>query len=801
MSITQMITRSGLGLAVVIFFVPIVFAEKSSQLERERELVDEYCVVCHDTVTKSGGFSWDTLDIENPAQNAERAEKVIRKLRSGMMPPAGLPRPEKNALESLAGSLEKRVDAVAAVQPYTKAPILHRVNRREYRNSIRDLLTIEVDVEAILPPDSRTGGFDNLSDALAVTPALMQAYVRAADKISRLAVGDTAAPAIMTKFNVPKVENQMKHVPGTPFGTRGGLGAVHNFPADGEYTFGIELHYYYTGELIGSNLPESLQGQQIEISVDGERVFVFTIDPLQEESSTVMVTSPITIQAGPRQVAAAFVSMFDGPVEDQYHLVNQTLMDSSIALHAGMTALPHLQTLTVTGPINVTGISATPSRQKIFTCYPDDPSMERACADEILSNLATRAFRRPVTRGDLESLMEMYDVGRQGGDFETGVRTGVQAIIAKPEFVFRFERVPRDVSPGSRYRISDIELASRLSYFLWSTAPDEELLDIASNGKLSNEVVLDQQVKRMLSSPQASTLATNFAAQWLHLSKIEEIHPEPTIFPNYTKNLAYAMRREVELLFDSIIREDRNVLDLLTAEYTYVDETLAEHYGIPNVLGNRFRRVELDDPNRFGLLGKGAFLTVTSLATRTSPVARGSYVLEVLVGAPPPNPPADVPALKESVNNQRILTVRERMEEHRENPACSACHQIMDPIGLTLENFDATGRWRVSDGGLTIDPRAQMYDGTKLDGPASLRRALLERREAFVSSFAKGLLAYGLGRVLDYRDMPTVRLISREASQSNNHFSTFVLAIVKSAPFQMRTLDVILDEEEAEYNQ
>ena len=414
---------------------------------------------------------------------------------------------------------------------------------------------------------------------------------------------------------------------------------------------------------------------------------------------------------------------------------------------------------------------------------------------EIITKLSAKAFRRPTNPEDLEGLMEMYKVGRAEGDFETGIRTVVQALIAKPEFVFRFERVPEGVEPGQSYRISDIELASRLSFFLWSTLPDDELIGIASQGRLREEGVLESQVRRLLAHPRAETLSANFASQWLRLAGIEEMAPEPTIFPDYTRNLSESMRREVELLFHSIVQEDRNVLDLLTADYTFVNETLARHYEIPDIVGNRFRRVQLDDPNRFGLLGKGGVLTLTSLANRTSPVARGKYVLEVLVGSPPPNPPPVVPPFKESVNNEPVRTVRERMELHRENPVCNACHQIMDPIGLTMENFDAIGRWRDRDGEDRIDPSATMYDGTPLDGVVSLSQALLDRSEAFLGNFSENLLAYGIGRVLDYRDMPTARAIRRAAANDNNRFATFVMSVVESAPFQMRTLSPATDEQ------
>jgi hypothetical protein len=743
---------------------------------------------------KNGGFSWTDLDIAHPDANTQQAEKVIRKLRAGMMPPSGQPRPSSAAVDSFVKAFETRIDEAAAAHPYSKAPELHRMNRREYHNEIRDLLNVDVDVSALLPPDARTGSFDNMSDALTINPTLMQAYVRAADKIARLAVGDPETAPAQVKYDVPKVVNQMRHVEGAPFGTRGGTAVVHNFPADGDYTFKLEFWYYYLGELIGGNLPENLQGQEVEVSVDGERVAVFKLDPLMEEQSGKLTTPAIHIKAGPRRLAAAFVTKADGPVEDQYRLVEQTIMDVSVGLHTGMTTLPHLQTLTVIGPLKVTGISETPSRKKIFTCHPTKASEEEACATTIITDLATRAFRRPSTPEDMESLLEMYRAGRAEGSFEAGIRTAVQAIIAKPEFVFRFEQVPSGVRPGESYRITDLELASRLSYFLWSTAPDDQLIEVASQGKLRDPAVLDRQVKRMLADSRSETLSTNFAAQWLRLTGLEEIHPEPTIFPNYTRNLAQSMKRETELLFDSLVREDRNVMDLMTADYTFVDEVLAKHYGIPNVSGPTFRRIQLTDANRYGLLGKGSILTLTSLANRTSPVARGKYVMEVLIGSPPPPPPPVVPPLKETVNNEKVLTVRERMEEHRKVQPCNGCHKMMDPIGLTLENFDAVGKWRANDGGQPVDTVAEMYDGSKLDGPVSLRKAVLSHSDAFITNFTSNLLAYAVGRILDYRDMPTVRSVTHQAAKADNHFSAFVMGIVKSAPFQMRTLNPASEE-------
>jgi cytochrome c551/c552 len=760
----------------------------ATSVDAQQAFVQTYCASCHNDRVKSGGFSWSEIDLVHPDLSAKRSEEVIRKIRAGLMPPPGARRPEPAALHEFENALATRVDELTGSHPYYKAPELHRINRREYRTAVRDVLGIDVDVSALLPPDSRTGAFDNMADALTVNPALMQAYIRAADKVARQALGDPQAPPVMVKYDVPKVVNQMRHVEGAPFGTRGGTAVIHNFPADGEYTFQSDLYYYYLGELIGGNLPEALQGQELEISIDGERVALFKIDPLLEGNSGTLVTPPVKVKAGPRRLAASFVAKADGTVEDSVRLVEQTLMDVSVGLHPGMTTLPHLETLTVVGPTNRAGVSETPSRRQILSCQPGDVSQEEACAKRIITTLGRRAFRRPLNSEDVNTLFEMYKVGREEGSFESGIRTAVQSIIARPEFVFRFERLPEAVEAGQNYRIQDLELASRLSFFLWGSGPDDQLIEAASQGQLSTPAGLERQVKRMTADRRAESLSTQFAAQWLRLTGLAEMHPEPTIFPDFTRNLAQSMRREVELLFDSLVREDHSVLDLLTADYTFVDETLARHYGIPNVAGPRFRRVQLTDPNRFGLLGRGAILTMTSLANRTSPVARGKYVLEVLLATPPPQPPANVPALKEAVNNEAVMTVRGRMEEHRKNPACAGCHKMMDPIGLTLENFDATGRWRVNDGGATIDATGQLYDGQKLDGPASLRQALLKHTDAFRAGFSENLLSYALGRVLDYRDMPTARAIAREGARANDRLSAFLLAVVKSPAFQMRTL-------------
>jgi hypothetical protein len=706
------------------------------------------------------------------------------------MPPAGARRPDAATLKQFGAALGTRLDELTAPNPYYRGPELHRLNRREYRNAVRDLLDVDIDVTALLPPDARTGSFDNMSDALTVNPGLMQAYVRAADKIARQALGDPHAPPVMVKYDVPKVVNQMRHIDGAPFGTRGGTAVVHQFPADGEYTFNADLYYYYLGELIGGNLPESLQGQELEISIDGARVASFVIDPLLEGNTGTLVTPPVYVKAGPRRLAAAFVTKADGAVEDTVRLVEQTLMDVSVGLHPGMTTLPHLQTLTVVGPIKVSGVSDTPSRARILTCTPATSGEEQACATSIIQSLGQRAFRRPLEPVDIESLLQMFAVGREQGSFETGIRTVVQSVLARPEFIFRFERLPENAAPGESFRIDDFELASRLSFFLWGSLPDDALIQAASEHRLRTPAVLDAQVKRMLADRRSGNLATSFAAQWLRLTGLAEVHPEPTIFPDFTRNLATSMRREVELFFDSIVREDRSILDLLTADYTFVDEVLARHYGIPNVAGPRFRRVQLTDPNRFGLLGRGAILTMTSLANRTSPVVRGKYVLEVLFAAPPPLPPPVVPPFQETVNNEPVLTVRERLETHRKNPTCSGCHKIMDPIGLTLENFDAIGRWRVNDGPARVNPQSELYDGRALNGPVTLREALVDYADAFRAGFAENLLSYALGRMLDERDMPVVRAIARQGAKENDRLSAFMRAVVRSGPFQMRTVSV-----------
>ena len=766
-------------------------------------LVNQYCSYCHNDKLKSGGMTLTKLDLAHPEQNAELAEKAIRKVRAGLMPPPGMPRPAGAAMKQFAASLETAIDQAAALHPNPGRPALHRLNRTEYANSVHDLLGVSVDVSPLLPTDDMSHGFDNMADVLGLSPALMEGYIRAAGKISREAVGDPQALALTHTYSIPRVVSQMRHVDGTPMGTRGGMAVVHDFPADGEYTFKLGFYYSPTGPLFGVNQGK---GQQIEIAVNGERVALLDINPAMTLATDGIKTPPVKLRAGPQRISASFPVKFDGPIEDEYRMVEQSLVDVSVGALPGMTTLPHLHELSITGPLKAAGVSDTPSRRKIFTCRPLEGD-EIRCAKQITSALARQAYRRPVNENDIEGLLSFYQEGRNQGNFETGIRTVIQAILASPEFVFRFERVPAGVTPGRNYRISDLELASRLSYFLWSTAPDEELIELAGQGRLRDPAVLDKQVKRMLADSRSDALSTIFAGQWLHLQNLKTANPDLFEYPNFDKTLADSMRRETELLFASVMREDRNVLDLLSANYTFVDERLAKHYGIPNIMGSRFRRVMLTDPNRFGLLGQGSILTLTSTALRTSPVQRGKYVMEVLLGTPPPPPPPNVPLLPENADSRtghvaKPLSVRERVEQHRANAVCAGCHKMMDPIGFALENFDAVGVWRTNDSGFRIDPAGEMFDGAKLSGPASLRQALLNHSDVFVSNLTENLLAYGLGRVLESYDMPAVRGVDRDAARNGNRFSAFILGIVKSVPFQMRraeeageggTTDVVME--------
>lgn len=775
------------ALVATAFTIPLAAQAqaKTAKTFNASALVNNYCVSCHSNDMHRGGLSLESFDLAHPEKNAEEAEKIIRKLRAGMMPPPGKQRPSDAELNALAASVEARLDQVAALHPYAGFTPLHRLNRVEYANSVKELLDLDVDATDLLPPDDMSHGFNNMADVLTVSPALLEAYISAAGKISRAAIGDPQASAVMDTYMIPRVISQTRHVDGAPFGTRGGVALEHNFPADGEYVFKIAFYTHQQGYLFGQNQAKE---QQLEIAVDGERVAVVDVNPKYKDTDDVR-TIPVHIKAGQHQVSAAFIKRFDGPVQDEVQPYEQSLLDVNVANLPGLTTLPHLRGLTIIGPNKVTGVSETVSRDKVFIVHPASPVDEPAAAHAIVASLVRHAYRRPVKQVDVDEALRYYRQRRAAGDsFDEGIRAALESVLANPQFIFRFEPVPQYARPGSIYQIGDVELASRLSYFLWSAPPDDELLRIAASGQLHEKAVLQREVKRMLIDRRSQTLSTNFAVQWLNLKNLDDVLPEPYQFPNFDNNLAESMKRETELLFDDVARNDLDVLTLLTAKYTFVDERLAQHYGIPNVLGNRFRRVEVADENRYGLLGHASILTLTSTANRTAPVTRGKWVMQVLLGSPPPAPPPNVPALIEAGENSGPSSVRQRMEEHRKNPSCASCHRVIDPIGFALENYDPTGAWRITDNGVKIDASGRLFDGTPLNGPSDLRNGVLKHKEAFLRAFAENLYAYGLGRIPDYRDLPEVRAIVARAENRDNRFSEYVLGIVESPAFTRRSV-------------
>jgi mono/diheme cytochrome c family protein len=755
-------------------------------VESQTAFVKQYCVGCHSDRGKAGGLTLASFDAAHLLDHTDTVEKMIRKLRTGMMPPAGAKRPDDATLASFASTLENRIDRVAGLHPNPGRRPFQRLNRAEYARAIRDLLGLDVDVAALLPPDTISHGFDNVADVQAFSPTVLEGYLRAAAKISRDAVGDPATSATSQIYKVPRTAAQLAHVDGAPVGTRGGISVVHIFPADGEYTFRTMFHSIPTGQLYGS----TTRGEQIEISINGERVALLDINPRISEADPKGInleTPLIFIKAGPQRVSAAFIARTESPVDDLLAPVDYTLADTQIGSALGVTTLPHLRELEVTGPKKVTGVSETVSRRRIFVCRPTSPGEEAPCAERIIRQIASQAYRRPVSGDELDGLMAFYQAGAKEKDFEAGIRSALQAVLAAPQFLFRLERAPAGIKPGQNYRISDIDLASRLSYFLWGTVPDQALIDLAMKSQLRAPGVLDAQVKRLLQDPRAEALATRFASQWLRLQDLDKIHPDALTYPRFDHYLAESMRRETELLFETLIREDRSLLELLTADWTFVNERLARHYGIPDITGDHFRRVTLTDDNRRGLLGHGSILMMTSVADRTSPVLRGKWVMEVLLASPPPPPPANVPALEETsgVSEARLLSVRERMEQHRANPQCTSCHRVIDPLGLALENFDVTGAWRIKDNGVPIDPSGTLYDGTAMSGPIGLRQALLKRADVVASSFTESLMTYALGRRMEPFDMPAIRKITRQAAKNGNKMSSFILGVVTSAGFQM----------------
>ena len=753
----------------------------------QRAFLDQYCVSCHNERAQTAKLTLDKIDVSRISDHAEIWEKVVRKLRAGMMPPVTAKRPERLASQAFATWLETELDRSAGLKPNPGAPLLHRLNRTEYANAIRDLLALEVDVSNLLPADDSSYGFDNIASALGMSPVLMERYLSASGKISRMAIGDPTVVSSSKTYPAPVDLSQTEEIEGLPFGTRGGMLVRHHFPLDGEYTLAVTM------AKSGLQAAAIGAGEQLEISIDGERLKLIDLKPGAAEGtagSSDAVTERVTatVSAGIHSFAATFVAKNHAPAEDTLQPFLRSVMPGNV-----WRIPPHVGAVTVTGPLKSFGVGNTPTRQRIFTCRPDRPEKEQACAQKIVSDLTRRAFRRPPTEGDLDGLMTFYATARKTDGFEAGIEAALQRILTSPNFIYRFESEPS--SARGSYRVTDLELASRLSFFLWSSLPDDELISLASQGKLRAVGVLEKQVRRMLADPRSEELAKNFAAQWLYLRNLQSIAPSMEEFPDFDDNLRQAMRRETELLFGSIVSEDRNVVDLLSANYTFLNERLARHYDIPGVYGSQFRRVilPLDSPRR-GLLGQGSFLTVTSLATRTSPVLRGKWILENILGTPPAEPPPDVPALQEnprppsdkSAETVEVLSVRQRMEQHRINTACVSCHRVMDPIGFSLENFDAVGRWRTRDGRMPVDPAGELVDGLKVNGPASLREALLRDSNMFVQTVTEKLMTYGLGRGLEYYDMPVIRGVAREARQNNNRLSSLVIAIVKSAPFQMK---------------
>jgi len=763
----------------------------SSAETLDRSVVDKYCVTCHNQRLKTGGLTLDTPDLANVAAHSDVWEKVIRKVEAGMMPPAGVPRPDAAARKALVANLEGVLDRAAKASPNPGRPLVHRLNRAEYANAIRDLLAVDLDVSALLPPDDSSAGFDNNADVLGLSPVLLESYLTAAERISALAVGDPKTPPMGELFRVRQDESQDRHVDGLPIGTVGGLLIQTTLPLDGEYQFQVRLFRTNLGTMRGLEYPH-----QLEISVNGVRVHLASFGGDKEIASSSdnptitgddvdgRFTVRIPLKAGPAKIGVAFL--------EKTHALNTRRLQSYVRSSADtidFSGNPHIDEVILTGPFKVTGVGDTPSRRRIFVCQPKGAAEEQACAQRILTTLARRAYRGDVAKDDVPTLMDFYQRGRDGGSFDSGIDLALRRLLASPKFLVRVERDPAAVSAGGAYRLSDLEIASRLSFFLWSSIPDDTLLDVASKGGLKSAAGLDQQVRRMLADAKSQAFIDNFVGQWLQLRNLKTKQPNSHEFPDFDDNLRQSLGTEAEMFFASIMREDRSVLDLMTADYTFLNERLARHYGVPNVYGTHFRRVTLKDETRYGLLGKGAVLMVTSHPHRTSPVLRGKWILENVLGAPPPPPPDVVPPFEEDAGAAKPKSVRERMEQHRRNPACASCHRMIDPAGLALENFDAVGAWRTKDGGTRgapVDASGQLVDGTQINGVVELRAALLRDPETFVRTLTEKLMTYAVGRGLSGTDMPAVRTVVRDTARVQYRFSSVILEIVRSVPFQMR---------------
>jgi hypothetical protein len=753
----------------------------------QAELIKQYCTGCHNDRSKAGEVTLAGWNATRASADRELTEKMIHKLRAGMMPPSGARRPADGQITQLVAALETRMDAAAAADPNPGWRPFQRLNRAEYSREVRHLLDLDVDLTAFLPADTISDGFDNVADVQTFSPTLMEGYLRAASRIAMLAIGDPDSSATQATFKLPKTASQMERVDGAPPGTRGGISVDHTFAADGDYVFSMDFFAEPLGYLFGNTRP----GEEIEVSLDGARLALLPIDPrLSEEKTGLTIKTPaLHVSAGTHRVTAAFIQRYEGLINDLIAPIDHTMADTEIGIAFGITTLPHLRSLSIVGPHRVTGVSDTPSRRKVFSCRPLSRADESSCAGDIVRRMAAQAFRRPVSEKDHARLMTFYARGRKEKNFEFGITKALEAILASPQFLLRVEETPDGLTTGP-YRLGDYELASRLSFFLIGAGPDAELFKLAGQGRLGLPGALSKQAKRLLTLPRADALATRFASQWLRLQDLERVIPDPILYPYSDQTLSLALKKETELFFDSLVREDRSLLDLLTADYTFVNERIARHYGIANVTGAEFRRVTLPEDRR-GILGQGSILTLTSIADRTSPVMRGKWVMEVLLGSPPPPPPPNVPALEETRGTSdtgRALSVRERMEQHRSNPQCTSCHRVIDPLGLALENFDATGKWRIRDGGMTVDTSGQLFDGTSIAGPAGLRDALLRHKDVVLLSFTRSLMTYALGRRVEASDMPVVRRIIRNAEAQQYRISAFVTGIVESDAFRMAKL-------------
>jgi hypothetical protein len=782
---------------VLLVFVPVLSGAATRQQSTassspQQALINQYCVTCHNQRTKTANVMFDTMDVTDVSKNPQIWERAVRKLRGGMMPPPGARRPDLSAVQGLATYLEDKLDQAAAAHPNPGRVAVHRMNRDEYANAIEDLLGIRVDANALLPKDDIADGFDNIAEVLKVSPSFLDQYISAARFVTNEAISSGAPKTASAVFRASRSIDQSQHIDGLPLGTRGGMLVDHLFPADGEYKFNIN-------GIASAGYVRGLEWEHtVIVTIDGNRVWqkrvggegdIKEID--QKQAVAVAAINGrfqnilIPVKAGPHKVGITFVERSYAESDETLHSFIPGKLEDRIA---------RISNFEILGPYNSNGVTETPGHKQVFVCHPSAtlPETEQAaCARQILSTFAKRAYRRPVTDRDLVAPMAFYKSGKEdgGGNFEAGIKTALTAVLSSPKFLYRAEEFPANVAADSNYLISALDLAARLSFFLWSRLPDDELINAAAQGKLN----LEQEVRRMLADPKSKSLVTNFAFEWLKVRSIDDIDPDAVQFPNWDDTLREAFKHEMELFVDSVIREDRSVVELLTANYTFVNERLALHYGIPNVRGDRFRRVALDDPNRFGLLGKGSILMATSYPNRTAPVLRGAFILENIMGTPPSPPPPDVEGFKENKEGEKAKTVREIMEKHRANPVCNNCHGVMDPLGFSLENFDAIGAWRSKDvfADTTIDASGKLVDGTAVAGPVDLRSALMKHPEQFVQTVTEKMMTYALGRSVTYYDMPTIRKIVRDSARDNYKFSSIVLGIVNSPPFQMRRAEKV----------